>query len=394
MTTHRLVLMIAVAGAIAAGSRALADERLAQTKGSPPETKTGDPRDQAFGNKDLQEQEKRARERFLAQCQEDERLNKEKVRANPRDARAWMLLGFNAASRLSGTTEDVNGRYALVKRGIEYLLEGVKHNPTDAELYYSVGFHLHHSVDCGFSARRSNPGRALFRKDKELHKLLAGPVEWRDVTGPDGLPDNLLAARRWYEKAVALIDKHSPPAEAPGIISPLLLHSCPAISQGAYARALEEEGDFGERAVDAWEQALKLWEALGEREFAAEPGTKFRLKDNETARAVVNYDYWRRRCEAETTEPVLAARRAVYRAEQYLAKHRREGFTAETRREAKALFDEAFRAWAEIHKKLPLLLEDGELEGVVYQYRYSVLKGPVPDDSPLRQIPSLWPPKR
>jgi hypothetical protein len=391
MTTHRLVLMIAVAGAITAG---FANERLAQTKGSPPETKTGDPRDQAVGNKDLQEQEKRAREQFLAQCQEDERLNKEKVKANPRDAKAWLLLGFNAARGLSVSTEDVNGRYAQVKRGIEYLLEGVKHNPTDAELYYSVGFHLHHSVDCGGVRSNRAAGRALFRKDKDLHKLLAGPVEWRDVTGPDGLPDSLLAARRWYEKAAALIDKHPPAADAPEIMSPFVLHSCPAISQGEYARALEEDGDFGERAVNAWKQALKMWEALGEREFAAEHGTKFRLKDNETARAVVNYDYWRRRCEAETTEPVLAARRAVYRAEQYLAKHR-DGFTEETRGEAKALFDEAFRAWAEIHKKHPSLLEDGELEGVVYQYRYSVLKGkPVPDDSPLRQIPSLWPPKR
>ena len=128
MTTHRLVLMIAVAGAITAGSRALAEDRMAQTKGSPPEAKTDEPRDQAVGNKDLQEQEKRAREQFLAQCQEDERLNKEKVKANPRDAKAWILLGFNAACRLSVTTEDVNGRYAHVKRGIEYLLEGVKHN--------------------------------------------------------------------------------------------------------------------------------------------------------------------------------------------------------------------------------------------------------------------------
>jgi hypothetical protein len=204
-----------------------------------------------------------------------------------------------------------------------------------------------------------------------------------------------------------IVEKHGVPAEFPKDRTAVVLHTYPAICQRAHARAIEDDGHFGEAAANAWKQALKMWEALGEREFVAENGTKYRLKDNETARKTVNYDYWKKRCAVEQTERVLAARQAVYRAEEHLSRFkglgrwpweenlrsRREDFTDKARNEAKQLYDQAFRAWAEVYKEHAWLVEnEDELDNVIWQYQRRVLNGkPLPDDFPLRHFPSLLP---
>jgi hypothetical protein len=377
MNTLRLALMIIAVTAAAASARGLAD---------------GKPSRPGAQDKSRRELEKELHDKFVAECQADERRYKDMVKANPRDTKAWLLLGWNAASNLAVAFPDVTERYDHVKRGLGYLVEGVGHNPNDLELYANVGWHLHHSV--GRNADRP-AFRNFFRNDKDLHKMLAGRVELKDVTGPDGLPDNYLVAQRWYEKAVSLVGKQELPADGAEFMSPVVLNSLPAICRRTYARAIEDEGHFGEAAVNAWKQALTMWDALGEREFTAKDGTKYRLKDNETALAQVNYPYWKRRCQAEPTELVLAARRAVYQVDQHWAKHR-ENWTDEARGQAKDLFDQAFRAWADVSKKHAWLLEDdAELEEFIRQYQRRVLNGqPLPDDFPLRHIPSILPGRR
>jgi nitrite reductase/ring-hydroxylating ferredoxin subunit len=368
---------------------------------NPPE---GGAHKQAVQNKDVQELEKRVREDFLAECKENDRLYKQMVKGNPKDTRAWLLLGWNAAYNLSVTSDDVKERYAHVKQGVEHLVEGLTHNPTNAALCWDVGFYLHNRIGQSYARK---PFRALFRNDKEFHKLLAGHVDLKAVAGPDGLPANHLVARRWFEKTIATVEKHAMPAEFPKDRTAVVLHAYPAICQRAHARAIEDDGHFGEAAANAWKQALKMLEALGEREFVAEGGTKYRLKDNETARKTMNYDYWKKRCEVEQTARVLAARQAVYRADEHLSRFkflgrwpweenlpsRREDFTDKARNEAKQLYDQAFHAWAEVYKEHAWLVEnEDELDNVIWQYQRRVLNGkPLPDDFPLRQFPSLLP---
>src|SRR5205807_5837125 len=108
---------------------------------------------QAGQGKDLQELEKRAGESFLAECRENDRLYKQMVKAKPNDTRAWLLLGWNAAYNLSVTSQDVKERYAHVKQGIEHLVEGVGHNPTNAVLYWHTGWYLYHRIGQGNERR-------------------------------------------------------------------------------------------------------------------------------------------------------------------------------------------------------------------------------------------------
>jgi hypothetical protein len=108
----------------------------------------------------------------------------------------------------------------------------------------------------------------------------------------------------------------------------------------------------------------------------------------------------------EQTNRALAARQALYRAEEYLTQFkspgrwpwdeylppRRAEITDEAREQAKQLFDQAFRAWAEVYKAHAWLRDDdgvaAELDGVIWLYRTRVLKDKqLPDDFPLRDIP-------
>ncbi len=374
-----------------------------QIKGPRDAPKVDDRGKQSSQNTDRQTLAKRVNEELLAECQRNDRLYKKMVKENPHDIRAWQLLGWNAAYNLSVTSNNANERYAYVRQGIEHLMEGLTHNPTNAALYWDIGFYLHNKIGQS-EARKSF--RKLFRSDKAFHQLLAGQVDLSGVAGPDGLPDNHLVAQRWFEKTLAIVEKHGRPAEFPKHVPALVLHAYPAMCQRAYAGAIEDDGHFGETAVSAWKQALNMWEALAERALPAEDG-KYFLKNNEPARQQINYDYWKKRCLAEQTEPVVTARHAVYRAEEYLRgfngtqrktweddpAKQRAAFTDEARRQAKQLFDEAFRAWGEVARQHAWLVEsDDELPMVIRQYQRHILKGKrLPDDFPLRSFPDLLP---
>jgi hypothetical protein len=376
MMAHRLVLLILVTCVVAAASAAVADEKPLETKAQKAAPGAEDQR------------------MFLAQCQEDDRRYKRLVQADPHDIRAWQLLGWNEAYNLSVTTDDSKERYTHVRQGIEHLVQGVTQNPTNATLYWHVGFYLTNRI--GQSESRE-AFRKLFRNDKEFHELLARHVNLKAVEGPDGLPDNHLVALRWFEKTIAIVDKHGSPEELQTVVTPLVLNCYPAICQKAYASSVEDDGHFGEAATNAWKQALKMWELAGEHEFVAMDGTKYRLKNNEFARKLVNYDYWKQRSQVEQTEPLLTARRATYRAKEYLREFKGKNsveFTDQARSRAKLLFDEAFRAWDRVFKEHPWLVENEDgLVNAIGQYQRRILNGkPLPGDFPLRRFPDLLPP--
>jgi hypothetical protein len=388
MQAHHLLLTVVLPCLVVASSRAVTHEKPRQTKGTQQPATAREQDKHAAQDKDRQELEKLEAE-FLAKCREDDRLFKQMVKANPHDIRAWQLLAWNTAYNLAVTSRNVKEQYAYVKTGIEHLVEGAAQNPKNAALYWQVGWYLHDRVGRGIDRK---PFRAQFRDDKELHALLAGHVDWKTVAGPDGMPDNFLVAQRWFEKAITLIEKHGRPPELLESLTPAVLGAYPAICQRAHARAIENDGHFGDVAVKAWKRALNMWEAVGELEFVGKDGKKVRLKDDETLRMQVNYDEWKRLCQVEQTEPVLTARQAVYRVERHLAKQP-PTLTDEARAETKQLFDRAFHAWADVYKMHPWLVEaETNLEDLVREYRRSVLNGkPLPDDFPLRHIPGLSP---
>jgi hypothetical protein len=366
---------------VPAGSPAVADDKPPKRQGSePPATK-----DKKLDN---QEFDRRIREQLSADSRENDRLYQKMAKADPKDVRVWLLLGWNAAFNLSVECKDVAERYAYARRGVERLVEGLGHHPTNAELYFNIGWYLQHRIG-RMDDRKAF--RELFRKDREFHKFLASHVELKAVDGPDGLPDNFLAAERWFEQTIAVVEKHGEPKDSTTLPVRLIVHSYPAASQREYAMAIETEGHFGETAANAWKQALKKWDDFGGREFVIQ-GAKVRLKDSEFGRAQVNYDYWQKRCRAEQTQAVLTARQASFRVQQHEAKQPSDS-TDDERLQTRKLFDEAIGAWARVDKEHPWLVDnDSGVERLISHYRRRVLNGkPLPDDFPFRDVGKRWP---
>ncbi len=319
----------------------------------------------------------------MAEYRKNESDLKQKVKTDPHDVRAWRLLGWNAAYNLSTTSDDVKERYAHVKRGIEYLMEGIKNNPADARLLWDTGWFVYERIGRG---KEHQEYRKLFQKDTEFHKLLKGHIDLRSAAGPDGMPDGFLVGRLWFENLIAMLEKQGTLRDF--AIAEEIVCAQPAQCQIRYAAQIDSEGRF-DTAASAWKEAQKMWEALGNRELSRDDGTKYRLKDSETARKIVNYDHWMNRCRMEQTEAVLAARRSIYRAEQQLA-NRKPG-TASAIPEARRLYEQGFRAWADSYKAHVWLKDDSDLEdelaAVIKRYQTQVLEGKeLPKDFPLRHV--------
>jgi hypothetical protein len=75
-------------------------------------------------------------------------------------------------------------------------------------------------------------------------------------------------------------------------------------------------------------------------------------------RQIVNFEYWRTRCEAERTKQALDARRNVYEADKLFA-------SGEKFNEARQQYEDAWTAWAEIFKQHPAMMDNAEAQDLI-----------------------------
>lgn len=111
----------------------------------------------------------------------------------------------------------------------------------------------------------------------------------------------------------------------------------------------------------------------------------------ERYRDIVNFAYWRDRCELEQSPAALAARQLVVDADKALAEGVIEQ-TATGKPGAKELYEQAWKEWAKVYDKYPHMMDDTEADELVeaiQRYR-SVLQQleyrGFPDDFPLRRL--------
>jgi hypothetical protein len=101
-------------------------------------------------------------------------------------------------------------------------------------------------------------------------------------------------------------------------------------------------------------------------------------------RNVVNFKYWKTRCEVEQSDTAIAARQAVADAEKAYENGNIDG--------AKEKYEEAWKLWAKVYDKYPEMMEDIEAEDLIESIRkyHSVLtqleyRG-LPPDFPLNNL--------
>jgi hypothetical protein len=76
-----------------------------------------------------------------------------------------------------------------------------------------------------------------------------------------------------------------------------------------------------------------------------------------TNRQVINFEFWRDRCQSGSTENSVKARKYLYEADQLLAKPDLKG--------AHKKYEQSFRAWAEVFKTWPILMDDADTGDII-----------------------------
>ena len=184
----------------------------------------------------------------------------------------WDFQAHNLSYNISVEFDDYHDRYAWVMKGIEFLRQGIALNQREPRLLGRMGLFIGQKIG---RADEKKQFRRLFKADDDFHE--------RDRPGRT-LPerDNWLVAREKYLAAQQLAD-----SGAPLKTTALIFHSEPMMTAINYARALEDDGVFGDAARDGWKLAGDEMRRFSVREIPTTWDVPIRLglREAEQARA-------------------------------------------------------------------------------------------------------------
>ncbi len=176
----------------------------------------------------------------------------------------WRHQGWNLAYNVSAECDNYKERYDWVIEGIRYLENGTRYIQKSIRLTNDVAWTTAHKI--GKSDEKVQ-FRQLFRLDDDFNK--DRPLDERD---------SWLVGKEWYLKAVDLHEKQAVDLQT---ISPTLFFSYAPNMQAYYSENLQTDGDFGYKALRAWETFSREWEAFGLRELPTTDGDLLRLDEQE-----------------------------------------------------------------------------------------------------------------
>lgn len=158
----------------------------------------------------------------------------------------WKYQSWNLSYNVSVEFDDYHDRYYWVRRGIQFLEQGVKYNRDNPALLWEHGWVLGQKIG---RADEKVQYRRLFKADDEYHPVDRTPAE----------RDNWLVSKKAYLESVAAVDERG---KSLGKKSPSIFYSSSSKSQMNYAEAIEDEGLF-DTAVAAWKKAGDEWRDFG-----------------------------------------------------------------------------------------------------------------------------------
>jgi hypothetical protein len=194
------------------------------------------------------------------------------VKLQPNFYSIWDFQAHNLSYNISVEFDDYRDRYAWVIKGIEFLRQGIALNAYEPRLLGRMGWFIGQKIG---KSDEKKQFRRLFKADDDFHD--------RDRPGRT-LPerDNWLVAREKYLAGQRLAD-----SGAMLKTTPLIFHSEPMMTAINHARAMEEEGTFGEQAREAWRLAGDEMRRFAVREIPTSWEVPIRLgmREAEEARA-------------------------------------------------------------------------------------------------------------
>jgi hypothetical protein len=215
------------------------------------------------------------------------------TKLQPNFITVWEHQAHNLSYNVSVEFDDYRMRYHWVKKGIDFLAEGIRKNRENPRLLHNTGWITGQKIG---RADEHVQFRELFSKDKDFHEsLFENGVPIDDAKGWDTRPDNWLVGQLWYQRAERAVDAGLPLKGK----SPLIFHADNPMSRINYSSTIEEEGVLGETAQLSWYEAGKGWTQYGRRPIPTSWGHNVRLGEYEQ----VNEEIERMRARLEQLAP-------------------------------------------------------------------------------------------
>ena len=320
------------------------------------------------------------------------------LKLQPNFSEVWRHQAWNLSYNVSVEFDDFRSRYLWVKKGIQFLIKGSRYNDQDQRLLWDVGWFITQKIG---KSDEQDQFRRMFKNDMRQDDQ-DGDDSFRDIMpfaldvceDPRGDRDNWLVGREWYRMSQRLVDEKNVALR----MNPTVFHSSPPMSQIKYAAALIEDGIFdreGEPIRQAWREAQEQWDDYGNRSIMTSKNFPIRLNDlqryedrlkeqeaqlakleaegdaadratvralefeiehlqekvrlTRSYRKVVNFKYWKDRCEYEQMPEAAAAHRLAYEARQA---YERAEFV-----KAVNLYEECFKNWRVVLDRYKDLVE-------------------------------------
>ena len=198
------------------------------------------------------------------------------IKLQPNFITVWEYQAHNIAYNVSVEFDDYQARYDWVKKGLDFLIQGLAYIRRDYKILRNLGFFYGSKI--GRSDERLQ-FRAMFRRDRDYHEMLGDYIPMgSEVSTLYGI-DNWLVAKQWYDKAEDKVRDGVANLKSSHLMfykdAPSQLRNC--------AMDLEEEFRPEEPARRKWSEALEAWNEYGNRALLTSWETELRLNDKATA---------------------------------------------------------------------------------------------------------------
>jgi hypothetical protein len=179
------------------------------------------------------------------------------TKLQPNFISVWEFQAHNLSYNISVEFDDYRHRYHWVRKGIVFLMDGIRFNTDNPRLLHQIGWFTGQKIG---RADEHVQFRRIFREDGDFHDdIVAAGVAVEDAWGYDNRPDNWLVSRLWYLNAERAVKRGNSLKKK----SPLVFYANAPMSLINYASTIEEEGILGETAQRAWREADAKWKEFG-----------------------------------------------------------------------------------------------------------------------------------
>lgn len=193
------------------------------------------------------------------------------TKIQPNFVKVWEYQAHNLAYNVSMEFDDYEYRYSWVKKGLQFLKQGIPYNKRDHRVLDKLGFFTSNKFG---KSDETLSFRRMFRKDEDFHLSMSDYVDPEAIVERQYGPDSWLMSWHFHEIARKMVEEQSCPQRT----SDMLFHMYRPSRIRGEAMSLQKEYRTGEVIQEVWRRADERWRIYGDREITNTRGISFQLE--------------------------------------------------------------------------------------------------------------------